>query len=61
MRVIGALGVDVIAYRAALDLLISGRYRPKACRGAARASKTPRNCWLPWPLNATVARQYTEC
>ena len=26
LRVIGALGVDVIAYRAALDLLVSGRY-----------------------------------
>ena len=26
LRVIGALGVDVTAYRAALDLLTSGRY-----------------------------------
>ena len=26
LRVIGALGVDVTAYRAALDLLMSGRY-----------------------------------
>jgi alcohol dehydrogenase len=26
LRVVGALGVDVTAYRAALDLLTSGRY-----------------------------------
>lgn len=26
LRVIGALGVDITAYRAALDLLTSGRY-----------------------------------
>ncbi|MDT5255323.1 MAG: alcohol dehydrogenase [Mycobacterium sp.] len=33
----------------------------KTCRGAACASKRSRNCWLPWPENATVSRQYTEC
>jgi alcohol dehydrogenase len=26
LRVLGALGVDVVAYRAALELLASGRY-----------------------------------
>ena len=35
LRVIGALGVDVTAYRAALDLLVSGRYPfdslPRCC------------------------------
>jgi threonine dehydrogenase-like Zn-dependent dehydrogenase len=51
----------VVAGRAALDPLISGRYPFETCRGAACASKIPRNCWLPWPMNAMVSRQYTEC
>ena len=37
LRVLGALGVDVTAYRAALDLLVSGRYPfaslPRRCVG----------------------------
>jgi alcohol dehydrogenase len=37
LRIIGALGVDATAYRAALDLLASGRYRfeslPRRCVG----------------------------
>jgi alcohol dehydrogenase len=37
LRVLGALGVDVTAYRAALDLLASGRYPsaslPRRCVG----------------------------
>jgi alcohol dehydrogenase len=37
LRILGALGVDVIAYRAALDLLASGRYPfeslPRRCVG----------------------------
>jgi alcohol dehydrogenase len=35
LRILGALGVDAIAYQAALDLLASGRYPfaelPRAC------------------------------
>ncbi len=61
LRVLGALGVDATAYRAALDLLVSGRYPSQACLAAACGSKAPRICWLPWPVNATVSRLSTEC
>jgi alcohol dehydrogenase len=40
LRVIGALGVDATAYRAALELLASGRYPfegvPRRCVGVPR-------------------------
>ena len=57
---IGALGGHVIAYRV-LDLLGSGRYPFESLPASAWDSKTQRSCWLPWPVNATVSRQYTEC
>ena len=41
LRILGALGVDVTAYRAALDLLASGRYPfeslPRRCVGLDEA------------------------
>lgn len=41
LRILGALGVDVTAYRAALDLLVSGRYPfadvPRRCVGLDEA------------------------
>jgi alcohol dehydrogenase len=41
LRILGALGVDVVAYRAALDLLASGRYPfaslPRRCAGLDEA------------------------
>jgi hypothetical protein len=35
--------------------------RSKACPAAAYGSKMPRSRWLPWPVNASVSLQYTEC
>jgi alcohol dehydrogenase len=41
LRIVGALGVDATAYRAALDVLVSGRYPfadlPRRCVGLDEA------------------------
>jgi threonine dehydrogenase-like Zn-dependent dehydrogenase len=61
LRVMGALGVDSTAYRAALDLLMPGGYRFESYPATASASNTPRNCWIPLPVNPTVSHHYMEC
>ena len=48
LRILGALGVDAPAYRAALDLLASGRY-PFA--DLPRRDGRPRRCRRPRPLD----------
>ena len=54
LRILGALGVDTDAYRAALDLLASA---PVPVRGPQPAGGRPRRrrtlCCRPWPARAT--------
>jgi alcohol dehydrogenase len=52
LRVIGALGVDVSAYRAALDLLTSGRYPVESL---------PRRCVRLDDAEESVATMAGEC
>jgi alcohol dehydrogenase len=59
IRILGALGVDTTAYRAALDLLASGRYPfadlPRRCVGLdGRLICSPR-----WQATATMSRPCT--
>ena len=62
LRIFGALGVDVTAYRKALDQLVSGRYPFADLPAKSQASTT----WNPssrhWPANAPASpRSWRLC
>ena len=61
LRILGALGVDATAYRAALDLLASGRYPfeslPRRCVGLDGAA----DLLATWAGKGTTCRPSTGC